>query len=208
MSSVGGMVVTSKVSAPKPAPLFITGDPDADGLLMDDPLALLIGMLLDQQVPMEWAFRGPYQLKARLGGTLDAGEIAAMDPEALVAVFCEKPALHRYPAAMARRAHELCRFVVEQYDGDPAAVWRDVRTGAELYRRLRELPGYGEEKAKIFMAILAKRFGERPRGWKQAAAPFSDATPRSVADIHSPESLARVRDFKKAKKAQGQSKAD
>jgi uncharacterized HhH-GPD family protein len=198
------MAVTSKV----PAPLFVTGDPAADQLLMDDPLALLIGMLLDQQVPMEWAFRGPASLKARLGGSLDAGEIAAMDPEALVAVFCEKPALHRYPAAMARRANDLCRFVVEHYDGDAAALWRDVRSGDEVYRRLRELPGFGDEKAKIFMAILAKRFGQRPRGWKQAAAPFSDATPRSVADIHSPESLARVREFKKARKAQGQGKAD
>jgi len=131
-----------------------------------------------------------------------------MDPDALVAVFCEKPALHRYPAAMARRTHELCRFLVEHYDGDPAAVWRAVRSGDELYRRLRELPGYGDEKARIFMAILAKRFGQRPRGWKQAAEPFSDATPRSVADIHSPDSLARVRDFKKARKAQGRGKAD
>jgi uncharacterized HhH-GPD family protein len=198
------MAVTTK----KPAPLFITGNPDADRLLMDDPLALLIGMLLDQQVPMEWAFLGPATLKERLGGTLDANAIAAMDPEDLVAVFCAKPALHRYPAAMARRAHAVCAYLVEHYDGDAAGVWRDVPSGTELYRRLRQLPGYGDEKAKIFMAILAKRLGVRPRGWKEAAAPFSDATPRSVADIHSPETLAKVREFKKAKKAAGKAKTD
>jgi uncharacterized HhH-GPD family protein len=185
----------------------ITGDPQADRLLMTDPLALLLGMLLDQQVPMEWAFRGPAALKNRLGDGFDAAAIAAMDPEDLVAVFCEKPALHRYPAAMARRAHELCGFLVDHYHGDAAAVWRNVRSGDELYRRLRELPGYGEEKSKIFMAILAKRMGKRPAGWEEAAAPFSDATPRSVADIDSPESLVKVREFKKAMKAKGKSKA-
>ena len=186
----------------------ITGDPASDKLLMTDPLALLLGMLLDQQVPMEWAFRGPATLKGRLGDGFDAASIAAMDPEDLVAVFCAKPALHRYPAAMARRAHELCVFLVEHYDGDAGAVWRNVRSGDELYRRLHELPGYGEEKSKIFMAILAKRMGKRPTGWEEAAAPFSDAVPRSVADIDSPEALAKVREFKKAKKAQGKGKAD
>jgi uncharacterized HhH-GPD family protein len=186
----------------------VTSNPDANELLVTDPLALLLGMLLDQQVPMEWAFRGPATLKDRLGGSLDASAIAAMDPEELVAVFCAKPALHRYPAAMARRAHELCSFVVEHYDGDAGALWRNVRTGDELYRRLRELPGYGDEKARIFMAILAKRLGKRPKGWEEAAAPFSDATPRSVADISSPETLAQVREFKKAKKAAGQAKTD
>lgn len=186
----------------------ITGDPAADQLLMTDPLALLLGMLLDQQVPMEWAFKGPATLKDRLGGQLDATAIAAMDPEDLVAVFVAKPALHRYPAAMARRAHDLCQFLVEHYGGDTGAVWRGVRSGDELYRRVRELPGYGEEKSKIFLAILAKRLGQRPAGWEAAAAPFSDATPRSVADIDSPESLAKVREFKKLKKAQGKGKAD
>ena len=131
-----------------------------------------------------------------------------MDPEALVAVFVEKPALHRYPAAMARRTHELCQFLVDTYDGDAAKVWKGVRSGDELYRRLRELPGYGEEKAKIFMAILAKRLGKAPAGWEEAAAPFSDDVPRSVADISSPEALAEVRAFKKAQKAKGKSKAD
>jgi uncharacterized HhH-GPD family protein len=204
------MAVTTKAvtTTKKPAPLFIAGDPAANELLMTDPLALLIGMLLDQQVPMEWAFRGPATLKERLGGTLDPSAIAAMDPEDLVAVFCAKPAMHRYPAAMARRAHDVCVFIVERYDGDTAAIWRNVKTGDELYRRLRELPGYGDEKARIFMAILAKRFGKRPAGWEEAAAPFSDATPRSVADISSPETLAQVREFKKARKAAGKGKAD
>jgi uncharacterized HhH-GPD family protein len=199
---------TTKKATKRPAPLFIAGDPAADELLMTDPLALLIGMLLDQQVPMEWAFRGPATLKARLGGTLEPAAIAAMDPEDLVAIFCTKPAMHRYPAAMARRAHDVCVFIVEHYDGDTAAIWRNVKTGDELYRRLRELPGYGDEKAKIFLAILAKRLGRRPTGWEAAAAPFSDATPRSVADISSPETLAQVREFKKAKKAAGRTKAD
>ena len=186
----------------------VTNTPEANKLLVSDPLALLIGMLLDQQVPMEWAFLGPYTLRERLGGTLDASAIAAMDPEDLVAVFVAKPALHRYPAAMARRTHELCQYLVDTYDGDAGKVWRGVRSGDELYRRLRALPGYGDEKAKIFLAILAKRLGKTPAGWEAAAAPFSDSTPRSVADIDSPEAFARVREFKKAKKAQGKGKAD
>jgi uncharacterized HhH-GPD family protein len=165
-------------------------------------------MLLDQQVPMEWAFLGPYTLKTRLGGTLDAAAIAAMAPDDVVELFVTKPALHRYPAAMAKRTHELCQFLVDHYDGDPARIWKTARTGDELYRRLRELPGYGDEKTRIFMAILAKRLGRRPTGWEEAARPFSDATPRSVADIDSPEAFARVREFKKAKKAQGKGKAD
>lgn len=189
------------------ASIPVTGVPEADRLLVTDPLALLIGMLLDQQVPMEWAFRGPLTLKERLGG-LHTATIAAMDPEDLVAVFVEKPALHRYPAAMARRTHELCQYLTDTYDGDAAKVWKGVRSGDELYRRLRELPGYGEEKAKIFMAILAKRLGKTPTGWEAAAAPFSDEVPRSVADISSPEALAEVRAFKKAQKAKGKSKAD
>jgi uncharacterized HhH-GPD family protein len=186
----------------------ITGDAAADELLMTDPLALLIGMLLDQQVPMEWAFKGPTTLKERLGGTLDAASIAAMDPDEVVAVFVAKPALHRYPAAMAKRAHELCQFLVDNYDGDAGAVWRDVSDGDELYRRVRALPGYGDDKAKIFIAILAKRLDKRPTGWELVAAPFSDDTPRSVADVDSAESLAKVREFKKMMKAKGKKKSD
>lgn len=188
--------------------LYITGDPGADKLLNTDPLALLIGMLLDQQVPMEWAFKGPALLKERLGDKLDANVIAAMDAEEVVALFCAKPALHRFPAAMARRAHELCVLLSEEYGGDAAKVWKGVKKGDVLLARLKALPGYGDEKAKIFLAILAKRFGVRPEGWEQAAGPFADPTPRSVADIDSPEALAKVREWKKAKKAAGKTKQD
>ena len=188
--------------------LPITGDPEADRLLTDEPLALVIGMLLDQQVPMEWAFKGPFTLKARLGGRLDAAEIAAMDVEDFVSVCSAKPAIHRFPASMGRRVWELCAVVVDRYDGDAARIWKGVRSGDALYARIRGLPGYGDEKAKILMAILAKRFGKRPAGWEIAAAPFSDDQPRSVADVADAASLAGVRDWKKAKKAAQKSKQD
>ena len=194
--------------ATKTRTIPITSTPEANDLLVQDPLALLIGMLLDQQVPMEWAFLGPYTLRTRLGGTLDAAAIAAMDPADLEEVFKAKPAMHRYPGSMAKRTHALCQFLVERYDGDAGKVWRNVRSGDELYRRLRELPGYGEEKAKIFLAILAKRLGKAPAGWEEAAAPFSDDQPRSVADVSSAETLLQVRDFKKMMKAKGKGKAD
>ena len=190
------------------ASIPITGDADADHLLVTEPFALLVGMLLDQQVPMEWAFRGPATLKERLGGTLDATAIASMDVEDFVAVCASKPAIHRFPASMGRRVWELSQFVTEHYDGDAARIWKGVRSGAELYRRLRELPGYGEEKSKIFMAILAKRLGRAPAGWEEAAAPFSDEQPRSVADVADAESLQRVREWKKAMKAAKKSKQD
>jgi uncharacterized HhH-GPD family protein len=188
--------------------LAITGDPDADRLLVEEPLALVLGMLLDQQVPMEWAFKGPATLKARLGGRLDAHEIASMSEDAFVAVCSEKPAIHRFPRSMGARAHQLCRSLVDEYDGDAAAVWAGAKTGAELLGRVEALPGFGTEKSKIFVAMLAKRFGVTPRGWKAAVAPFSDAVPRSVADIDSPAALARVREWKKAQKAAGRSKQD
>ncbi len=185
----------------------ITGDAAADRLLVDEPLALLIGMLLDQQVPMEWAFRGPATLSARLGG-LDAARIAAMECEQLVEVFRAKPALHRYPASMAKRTHALCRTIVDNYDGDPANIWREAEDPADLLARLRTLPGYGEEKAKIFLALLGKRFGRAPAGWEPFAKPFSDSKPRSVADVDSAESLERVRQWKRAQKAKGRAKSD
>jgi len=188
--------------------LPVTGDAEADALLVSDPLALLIGMLLDQQVPMEWAFRGPLRLKERLGGTLDAGAIAAMPVDDVIAVFSAKPALHRFPGAMAKRTHALCVHLVDEYGGQPEKVWTEATTGDELFDRLAALPGFGREKAKIFLALLAKRLGVRPEGWEVAAEPFSDSTPRSVADIDSPESLARVREWKKAQKAKGKGKAD
>lgn len=186
----------------------ITNDPEADALLAADPLALVIGMLLDQQVPMEWAFRSPSTLKARLGDRFRADAIAAMDPEDLVAVFCDKPALHRYPAAMARRVHELCVHVVENHDGDPARIWKGVRSGEALYQRVRALPGFGEEKAQIFVALLAKRFHRAPVGWQEAAGAFADDEPRSVADISSREAFTEVRAWKKAQKAAKKSKSE
>ncbi|MFM8303208.1 MAG: HhH-GPD-type base excision DNA repair protein, partial [Actinomycetota bacterium] len=139
---------------------------------------------------------------------LDASAIAAMPVDDFVAVCSAKPAVHRFPGSMGTRVHQLCAYLVERYDGDAAAVWTGVTSGAVLLARVRDLPGFGDEKAKIFVAVLGKRFGVTPRGWKQAAAPFSDSTPRSVADIDSPEALARVRAWKKAQKAAGKSKAE
>jgi uncharacterized HhH-GPD family protein len=188
--------------------LPVTGDPEADKLLADDPLALTIGMLLDQQVPMEWAFSGPLRLRDKLGGRLDAAEIAALGPAELEAMFKGPPALHRYPGSMANRTQALCQFLVDHYGGDAAGVWTGVDSGAELLRRVRALPGFGADKARIFTALLAKRFGVRPPGWEEATAPFSDDQPRSVADIDSAESLQRVRSWKKAMKTQGKTKFD
>ena len=189
------------------ATMPITGDPAADELLVTDPLALVIGMLLDQQVPMEWAFRGPATLRDRLGH-LDCAAIAAMPPEELEAEFKEKPALHRYPGSMAKRTHALCVQLVEEYDGDAENIWKGVDDPAVLFDRIRALPGYGDEKAKIFLAILGKRLAVAPKGWEAYAAPFSDTNPRSVADIDSRENLERVRAWKQEQKAKGKKKSD
>jgi uncharacterized HhH-GPD family protein len=189
------------------ATIPVTGDPEADGLLVEDPLALLIGMLLDQQVPMEWAFKAPHTLKERLGG-LDAAKISAMPVEEVEAVFKAKPALHRFPGSMGKRTHALCRAVVDDYGGDAEAIWRDAASGDELFQRLKALPGFGDDKSKIFLSLLAKRLGVRPPGWEEAGAPFSDAIPRSVADIDSPETLALVRNWKRSQKAKGKTKKD
>jgi uncharacterized HhH-GPD family protein len=197
-------MASTRAGAPaaKPAKSFpITGDADADRLLLTDPLALLLGMLLDQQVPMEWAFRGPAKLKDRLGGRLDAAEIAAMAPEDLEALFKEKPALHRFPGSMAKRAHALCTHLVEHHGGDAGAIWKGAKDAQVVYDRIRALPGYGEEKAKILLAILVKRLGMKLAGWEEIAAPFSDDLPRSAADVDSPEALRAVRGFKQRKKA-------
>ena len=185
----------------------VTGDAEADQLLVDEPLALVIGMLLDQQVPMEWAFRGPATLKARLGA-LDAHAIAAMTPQALDDVFRTKPALHRFPSAMAKRTHALCQHLVDNYDGDTAKIWRRVKDPVVVFDRIRALPGYGDEKAKILLAILGKRLGKAPAGWERFAGPFGDPTPRSVADIDSREAFVRVRAWKKEQKAKGKEKAE
>lgn len=192
----------AKVSFP------ITNDDEANRFLVDEPLALILGMLLDQQVPMEWAFRSPFTLSQRLGERFNATDIAAMDPEDLVAAFCEKPALHRYPAAMARRAHAVCEHIVDNYGGDPRRIWNRVPDGHELFRRVNAIPGFGDEKARIFVALLAKRFGRTPEGWEEAVSPFGDDQPRSAADVSSPERFAEVRAWKKAQKAAGRSKAE
>ena len=180
--------------------LYITGIPESDALLNSNGTALLIGMLLDQQVPMEWAFNGAYTLKERLGH-LDPKKIAAMDPEDFLAVCLEKPAIHRFPKAMAQRIHGLCEIIATKYGNKGENIWKDVTDATVLFARLRELPGYGEEKAQIFVALLGKRFNVRPTGWKKAAGVFSDASPRTVADITSPATLVKVREWKKAEKA-------
>lgn len=183
--------------------LRIAQEPDADALLGSSPLAALVGMLLDQQVPMEWAFTGPLTLARRMGSDdLDAREIAAYDPEAFTALFTEKPALHRYPGSMAKRVRQLCQFLVAEYDGRADAVWEDAATGAELLKRLNALPGFGTQKAQIFLALLGKQLGVRPTGWREAAGAYGEkGSHRSVADITGPESLAEVRAHKQQAKA-------
>ncbi len=190
--------------------LRLAQDPEADELLSRSPLAALIGMLLDQQIPMEWAFRGPYTLAQRLGtDDLDAHEIAALPPDEFAAILSARPAVHRYPGAMAKRVQQLCRYLVEHYDGDAAAVWRDAATGRELLERLAALPGFGKQKAQIFLALLGKQFGVRPEGWREAAGPYGEeGSHRSVADITGPESLEKVRATKQeAKRAAKQAAA-
>ncbi|MEV8391828.1 MULTISPECIES: HhH-GPD-type base excision DNA repair protein [unclassified Streptomyces] len=184
--------------------------PEADELLGRSPLAALVGMLLDQQVPMEWAFSGPYTIAVRMGhDDLDAREISAYDPEAFVALLSDKPAVHRYPGSMARRVQQLCQYLVEHYDGDPTGIWRDVATGAEVRDRLNALPGFGTQKSQIFLALLGKQYGVQPKGWREAAGAYGDAgSYRSAADITGPESLAKVRAFKQeAKRAAKAAKA-
>ncbi len=180
--------------------LYITGDVQADKLLNSNGTALLIGMLLDQQVPMEWAFSGPATLKKRLGH-LDPRRIAALDVDDFVALCCVKPAVHRFPAAMGKRIHELCRIIATEYGNKGENIWAGVTDAKVLTSRLRVLPGYGEEKAQIFIALLGKRMGVKPRNWKTEAGVFSDTNPRTVADITSPETLLLVRSWKKAEKA-------
>ncbi|MGA2037218.1 MAG: HhH-GPD-type base excision DNA repair protein [Acidimicrobiales bacterium] len=181
----------------------LSQDPEADALLSKEPLALLIGMVLDQQVPLEWAFAGPAELKRRLGAQLDARVIASMDPEQLVTAFSTKPALHRYPRSMARRVQELCRVVDEDYGGEAQTLWSDTQSGSQLLERVKKLPGFGDHKAKIFVALLGKQLGVRPSGWEKVSAPFSEpGSLLSVADIIDVDSLARVRLSKQQAKAE------
>ncbi len=189
-----------------PTALHITGDDEADALLSRDPLALLLGMLLDQQVPMETAFAGPAKLLDRVG-SLDAAAIAGYDPDAFVEVCKQSPAVHRFPGSMAGRIQSLCAAVVDDWGGDASAIWtRDEPDGAEIRRRLEALPGFGEQKAKIFVALLGKRWGVDAAGWRDAAGSYGDdGAYRSVADIVDAESLGKVRESKRAAKAAAKS---
>ena len=182
--------------------LHITGDPDADRLLTENPLALLVGMLLDQQVAMEVAFSGPLKIAQRIG-SVDAATLASYDPDALVEAFRQTPSVHRYPGSMAGRVQSMCAALEQEWGGDAAAVWtRDDPDGPEVLRRLKKLPGFGEQKAKIFLALLGKQYGFTGDGWRAASVPYGDeGTYRSVADIVSAESLAKVREHKRAMKA-------
>ena len=185
----------------------VTGDPEADELLVSDPFALLVGMLLDQQVPMEWAFRGPATFRGRLG-TLDAKSIAAMSPDEVEAVFRQKPALHRYPGSMAKRTYALATHIVDQYDGDAAAIWRDVQDPKELFDRLPRAPGLtARRRRRSSSPSSGSGSASRLRVGSSTPGPFGDANPRSVADIDSPEALLRVRAWKQAQKKAGKTKS-
>jgi uncharacterized HhH-GPD family protein len=188
--------------------LHLAQDAEADRLLSDNPLALVIGMVLDQQIPLEKAFSSPAELARRLGRPLDAAAIAAMDPEALAALFKERPALHRFPGSMAARVQEVCRVIAEDYGGRAENVWQTAASGAELFEHVKNLPGFGEHKARIFVALLGKQLGVRPDGWQAASTPFGDdGTLLSVADITDAQSLDKVRAAKKAAKAKAKAKA-
>jgi uncharacterized HhH-GPD family protein len=180
----------------KPTALPFTPDDDANRLLATSPLALMIGMLLDQQVTMEAAFRAPAVLKERLGGRLDASAIAAMPADDLEAIFRQRPALHRFPASMAKRTQALCRFLVDCYDGRAERVWDGAQTGEVLLQRVRDLPGFGADKARIFVGLLGKRLGVQPEGWQQVAADWA-----SIADVDSYARITEIREAKRAAKA-------
>jgi uncharacterized HhH-GPD family protein len=175
--------------------LPFTGNDEADRLLEEDPLALLIGFELDQQVPLQKAFSGPYELRRRIG-TLDAAKIAEMDPDKLAAAFRERPALHRFPGNMAGRTQVLCQTIVREYGGDAGRVWREAKSGKDLEARLLALPGIGEMKAKTLIAILGKRLGIKPPGWEEVAP-----THPTLGDVDDAESLAAYQAGKRAKKA-------
>ncbi|MEZ5379907.1 MAG: HhH-GPD-type base excision DNA repair protein [Acidimicrobiales bacterium] len=189
-------------------PVRFTDPPGPEDLVNRDPLALLIAMLLDQQVPITWAFAGPARLAERLDGGLSAEVIAEMDPGDFVALAAAKPAMHRYPKAMAIRIQALCRTIVDDYGGDAGRVWHDIPDAREVRERLESLPGFGTEKAQITVAVLAKRFDLALVDLPAGAGPFADDQPRSVADIDGPASLALVKEWKKAQRAAGRSKAD
>ena len=178
----------------------ITGDDAADQVLSDDPFALLVGMMLDQQYPMEQAFRGPAKVLERLG-TLDPARIAEADPEEFAALCATPPAIHRFPGSMAARLQELARIVDEEHDGDASRIWTGAADGRDLLRRVMALPGFGKQKAQIFVALLAKQLDVRPQGWEAVVGDYALEGHRSVADVVDGASLQKVRDFKKEKKA-------
>ncbi len=184
----------------------ITGDATADQVLSDDPFALLVGMMLDQQYPMEHAFRGPAKVLDRFG-TLEPRRVAEADPEEFAALCATPPAIHRFPGSMAARLQALAALVVDEYDGDAAALWEGADSGRELMRRLTALPGFGKQKAQIFVALLAKQLGVRPDGWEQAAGGYAEPGFRSVADVVDEASLQKVRDHKKQMKAAAKQRA-
>ena len=186
--------------------LAITGLPEADALLTDNPFALLAGMMLDQQYPMEHAFRGPAKVLERFGSFTPA-DVAAADPEKFTALCTTPPAVHRFPGSMAARLQELARLIEADYDGHAERIWTEAADGADLNKRLLRLPGFGAQKARIFVALLAKQLGVQPAGWEKVAGDYAEDGYRSVADVVDPESLQKVRDFKKAKKAAAKAKA-
>jgi uncharacterized HhH-GPD family protein len=182
--------------------MYLASTAEANTLLERDSLALLIGMMLDQQIPMEKAFTSPDVLRERIGRELNAADIASYDPEALEAIFMQTPALHRFPAAMAKRVQVLCAIVAERYNGDASAIWSSAKTGSELVARLQELPGFGPQKAKIFAALVGKQLGARPRGWRESTTPYGeDGTFKSAADVVDRASLVKVKAYKKQAKA-------
>jgi uncharacterized HhH-GPD family protein len=176
--------------------IYFTADPDANTLVGDDPYALLIGLTIYQQIPTEKAFAGPLDLRERLNGTLDAATVAGMDPEKLDGIFREKPAIHRFPSNMAKRVQAVSQFVVDEYGGDAAAIWADVRTADELFGRLTAIPGFGEYKARLTIGVLAKHYGIKPKGYTKYLPDWP-----SIVDIKSPEDLAELKARKKAWKA-------
>ena len=189
----------AKTRIPK---LYLSGESDADALLSRDPLALLIGMVLDQQIPLEWAFAAPAKLRERLKHELDAAEIAGYEEEKLIRMFTGPPALHRFPGSMAKRVQQMCRHLVDEYDGDAASVWTHAVDGADLLRRVQALPGFGEQKARIFIGLLGKQYGVAPPGWQEAAGVFGrPGTYFSVADITDLQTLELVRAHKQDMKA-------
>lgn len=178
----------------------IAGVQEADRVLDEHPFALLVGMMLDQQYPMEHAFRGPAKVLDRFG-TLDPAAIAAADPADFTALCSVPPAIHRFPGSMAARLQQLARIVVEEYDGEAGRIWAEAADGADLIKRLQALPGFGTQKAQIFTALVAKQVGVRPPGWEKAAGDYALEGYRSVADVVDAASLSKVREFKQAKKA-------